>query len=254
MIVALLLGREGSAGFPGKNLFPVLDRPMMCYPLMAARNSRLIDEIYVSTDSEKIKDISKQYGAYIINRPPELCTKEALGEDAFVHGYQYIKKNLSKEVEILVLLFCNAATIVAEILDEGIKTLLNDPSVDSAVTVSCYNMWSPLRARRIGDDGLLYPFVPFEAFGDPKTLNCDRDSQGDAYFADMSTSIVRSRCLEDIEYGMLPQKWMGQRIYPIKNWGGCDVDYEWQIPGVEFWLRRHGFTESETPYDNQNKR
>ena len=103
-------------------------------------------------------------------------------------------------------------------------------------------MWSPLRARKLDEDGLLQPFVPFETFGDPATLNCDRDSQGDVYFADMSTSIVRPHCLEHIEEGLLPQKWMGQKIYPIQNWGGCDVDYEWQVPRVEFWLQAHGYT------------
>jgi len=101
-----------------------------------------------------------------------------------------------------------------------------------------------LRARKIAADGCLRPFVPFETFGDPKTLNCDRDSQGEVHFADMSVSVVRPRCLENLEDGLLPQKWMGQRIAPIRSWGGCDVDYDWQMPQVEFWLRRHGFTEA----------
>ena len=105
-------------------------------------------------------------------------------------------------------------------------------------------MWSPLRARRLEADGLLKPFVPFEYFGDQTILNCDRDSQGDVYFADMGVSIVKPFCLEQIEAGLLPQKWMGQKIYPIKNWGGCDVDFEWQVPQVEFWLRAHGFTDA----------
>ena len=107
------------------------------------------------------------------------------------------------------------------------------------MTVSKYNMWSPLRARKIDENGLLMPFVPFETFGDPRNLNCDRDSQGDVWFADMGVSIVRPRCLENLEYGLLPQKWMGQKIYPLKQWGGLDVDYEWQIPQVEFWLKAH---------------
>ena len=114
------------------------------------------------------------------------------------------------------------------------------PNLDSAVTVSCYNMWSPVRARRIDADGLLQPFVPFEAFGDPATLTCDRDSQGDVWFADMGLSVVRPHCLERLEDGVLPQRWMGRRIHPIKQWGGLDVDYEWQIPLVEHWLRAHG--------------
>ncbi len=249
MICALMLGRDGSVGFPGKNTYPVLGRPMMAYPLLAAKHARHVDETYVSTDSDRIKRIAIDYGASIIERPPELATKTALGEDAYAHGYRHIRDVLKKPVELMVLLFCNAPTILARSVDEGIEALRKDPSLDSAVTVSCYNMWSPLRARRIGPDGLLHPFVPFETFGDPRTLNCDRDSQGDVYFADMSVSIVRPRCLDDLHYGILPQRWMGQRIYPLKQWGACDVDYIWQVPGVEFWLREHGFSETRTPYD-----
>lgn len=248
MIVALMIGREGSLGFPRKNVYPILGRPLMVYPLLAAKKAKSIGSVYISTDSEKIKEIGLKYDAKIIDRPPELCTPEALGEDAFVHGYNYIKTELKKkEIELMVLLLCNAATILPETIDKGVEILRKNPEFDSAVTVSRYNMWSPLRARRIGDDGLLHPFVPFETFGDPKTLNCDRDSQGDAWFADMGASIIRPHCLENIEEGLLPQKWMGQRIYPLKQEGGIDVDYEWQVPRVEYWLRKHGYTEDSIP-------
>lgn len=97
-----------------------------------------------------------------------------------------------------------------ELINRGIEALRADETLDSAVTVSRYNMWSPLRARRISEDGTLQPFVPFETFGDPATLNCDRDSQGDVWFADMGLSIVRPRCFENMDQGLLPQKWMGK--------------------------------------------
>lgn len=250
MIVSLLLGREGSLAFPGKNTYPVLGRPLMEYPLLAARHAKFVDEIYVSTDSPKIKEIGLKNGAKIIDRPAELCTPQALGEDAFVHGYRWLK-NEGKDIELMVLLFCNAVTVLSDTIDEGIRELRENPDFDSAVTVSRYNMWSPLRARKIGEDGLLHPFVPFETFGDPKTLNCDRDSQGDVWFADMGVSIVRPYCLEHLEDGLLPQKWMGQKIYPLKQWGGLDVDYEWQVPSIEYWLKKHGFDAEKTPYEEK---
>lgn len=240
MIAALLLGRKGSIGFPGKNLVPILGNPLSYYPMKVALDSDFIDDVYISTDDEKLMELAKVNTVKVIDRPPELCTREALGEDAFVHGYYEIKKrSRDAEIELMVLLFCNAATVTTELINEGIKVLREHPDYDSAVSVSCYNMWSPLRSRKIGVDGLLHPFVPFETFGDPKTLNCDRDSQGDVWFADMGVSIVRPRCLENIKEGLLPQKWMGQKIYSLKQWGGCDVDYEWQIPQVEFWLKKH---------------
>lgn len=251
LICALLIGRKGSSGFPGKNLYPVLGRPLVSYPLLAARAARRVDRIFVSTDSPEIRDIGAGYGAEYIERPPELATKEALGEDAYVHGYREIKKRLAASgqgIELLVLLMANAATITADTIDQGIDALRNDPELDSAVTVSCYNMWSPLRARKIGEDGLLRPFVPFEVFGDPNCLNCDRDSQGDVWFADMDVSIIRPQNLDNIERGLLPQKWMGQKIHPLKQWGAGDIDYEWQIPGVIHRLQKLGFSESSTPY------
>lgn len=250
MIAALLLGRGGSTGLPGKNTRNVLGRPMMAYPLIAARDAASVDRAYVSTDDAEIARIGQEYGAELIERPPELCTPEALGEDAYRHGFEVIRERLEAEgetLEMLALLFANAPTVSAELIDRGVATLRGDESLDSAVTVSRYNMWSPLRARRLEPDGTLQPFVPFETFGDPATLNCDRDSQGDVWFADMGLSVVRPRCLEHMEDGLLPQKWMGRRIAPIESWGGCDVDYEWQIPGVEYWLREHGIDSAEGP-------
>ena len=85
-----------------------------------------------------------------------------------------------------MLLFANAATINSNLIDKGIKILKRNKKYDSAVSTSVYNMWSPLRARKLSKQGYLEPFVPFETFGNPKTLNCDRDSQGDVFFADMS--------------------------------------------------------------------
>ncbi|MCK5175827.1 MAG: cytidylyltransferase [Planctomycetes bacterium] len=240
MICALLLGRKGSVGFPGKNTMDVLGKPLMAYPILSAKGSRYIDEVFVSTDCPEIRKIGESYGAQFIERPPELATKTALGEDAYRHGYYYMKENVSANIELLVLLFCNAVTVTSELIDRGIEKLRDDRTIDSAVSVSRYNMWSPLRARKINDGGLLDPYIPFETFGDPKTMNCDRDSQGDVWFADMGVSIVRPGCLENMEEGLLPQKWMGQRIFPLRQEAGFDLDYEWQVPNVEYWLKKYG--------------
>ena len=40
---------------------------------------------------------------------------------------------------------------------------------------------------------------------------------------------------------LLPQKWMGNKIAPIPSWGGCDVDYKWQVPLVEYWLKKNKY-------------
>lgn len=245
----MLLGRKGSIAFPGKNTYPVMGRPLMRYPMMAAENSKYVTHRFFSTDSDEYKEIGRRHGWDIIDRPEALATKTALGEDAMHHAYHEIVRRLEGcEIEFIVQLFCNSATILASAVDEGIEMLRARPEADSAVTVSVYNMWSPLRARKADENGFLKPFVPFETFGDPAALNCGRDSQGDVFFADMGVSVVRPRCFENMKQGMLPQKWMGRNILPVRQWGGVDVDYEYQLPQTEFWLKKHGFSESATPY------
>jgi len=244
MICALMIGRAGSTGFPKKNIKKILGRRLFEYPLIASKNSKYIDKIFISTDCPVITRVSKKYGVIHIKRPKKLANNKALGEDVYEHGYFEIKKmfNLDEEnIEFIVLLMANAPTITGKLIDKGINILRRNKSFDSAVTTSIYNMWSPLRARKINNSNLLKPFVPFKTFGNPKTLNCDRDSQGDVYYADMSVSIVRPRCLENIKEGLLPQKWMGKKIASIPSWGGCDVDYEWQLSMVEFWLKKNGY-------------
>ena len=221
----------------------VRGHPMAWWPLHAASQTPAIERIYVSTDDPAIEDIARGVGASTIERPAYLASNTALGEHAYQHAHEVITAELSAEgiaPEIYVLLMANAVTINSQLLAEGIEVLRTRPDIDSAVTVSCYNMWSPLRARRIGDDGLLLPFVPFETFGDPATLNCDRDSQGDVWFADMGASIIRPRNLDHLEEGLLPQKWMGQRIHPLRNVGGLDVDYSFQMPQAQWWLQQYG--------------
>ena len=242
--VALLIGRSGSKGFPGKNTKKVLGKHLVEYPLIAAKNSKYISEIFVSTDCPKIKKISLNQGAMNLERPKKFSTDKALGEDVFKNGYDQIKNILNKKnlkLEFIVLLFANAPNVSSKIIDKGISSLRKNKIFDSAVSTSVYNMWSPLRARKLDTDGSLKPFVPFQTFGDPKKLNCDRDSQGDVYFADMGVSIVRPYCLENMKDGLLPQKWMGKKIMPIKSEAGFDLDYEWQLPGVEYWIKKNIF-------------
>ena len=130
MIVALIIGRKGSIGFPGKNLYPVLGRPLALYPMMAAKFSKFIDKVYISTDCENLMGLSRDNDVEIIERPEELCTNEARGLDVFIHGFNIIKeRNKAREIELVVLMFCNAATISAGTIDEGIEAIPPDSQI-----------------------------------------------------------------------------------------------------------------------------
>ena len=248
--IAVLLGRKGSKGLPGKNTMDILGRPISHYSIMAAQNSKYVSDIYVTTDDENIMAEARKFNIEVIERPDYLCSDEALFEDALIHGYEESVVRRGKKPDLVVILMCNVITIDNVLIDTAIEALRDDQNADSAVTVSKLNMYSPLRARQQDENGYLLPFVPFEAFGDPATLNCDRDSQGDVYFADMSHSVSRASALDDIDNGLLPQRWMGQNILPVYNSFGCDIDMPWQVDASIRWLLEKGFTEDKTPYED----
>ena len=237
--IAIILGRKGSKGFKDKNTMSILGKPAYEYAIDAAKKCKLINKVYFSTDIPEIIDKSEAYGINIIKRPRYLANSKALFEDALYHAYQKIKKKHKEKINLVTILMANAVTVNAKLIEKGINLLRKNKKADSAVTVSTFNMYSPLRARKLNENGFLDPFVEFEHFGDPKTLNCDRSSQGDCYFADMSYSISRASALDDIENGLLPQKWMGKKILPVLNNFGCDIDEEWQLDMSIRWLKKN---------------
>lgn len=245
MIPALTIGRKGSTGFPGKNVSDILGRPLCWYPMKAARESTLVDTTYVSTDFKQIMDIGQDMGVNVIERDPELATSKASSKDAFKDGFETIRKRENEEIEAIVLLFCNSPTMTAEMIDEAIRALRRDKEIDSVVPVSKYNMRSPVRAHKIEHDRLV-PFIDPEEIEGAST---DRDTQDDTYFGDCSFFVVKPHCF-NFENGRPPFPWIGTEVRPLENWGGLDIDFEWQVPQARYWLQEHGFSENSTPYDS----
>jgi len=251
MIVGLLIGKHKSMGCPGKHLRPILGRPLVEYSLIAAKNSKYIEKLFVSTDSPQIVRIAKAYGAEHIKRPAKLATPEALTEDALEHAYEEIEERLDQEIEIVVLLFANSPTIPPGLIDKGIRVLKKDKSLDSCFSVCKYNMWAPLRARRLTKKNLIKPYVPLKCFGDVNKMSSIRGGEGNCYFVDLATQVLRARCFKNMDKGSLPFKWMGKKSYGLISDYGFDIDFEWQIPVIEHWLVKHGFTKKSTPYDKK---
>lgn len=63
--VAIITARGGSKRIPGKNIKDFLGKPIIAYSIDAALSCGLFDEVMVSTDSEAIAAVAKQYGASV---------------------------------------------------------------------------------------------------------------------------------------------------------------------------------------------
>jgi N-acylneuraminate cytidylyltransferase len=69
--IAIIPARGGSVRIPRKNIREFRGRPMLAYPIEAARASELFDLIVVSTDDTEIEDVALKLGAVVVRRPPD---------------------------------------------------------------------------------------------------------------------------------------------------------------------------------------
>ncbi|HPJ81822.1 MAG TPA: acylneuraminate cytidylyltransferase family protein [Saccharofermentans sp.] len=93
-IAAIVPARGGSKGVLNKNIKPLLGLPLIGHTLQCILDTGIIDFVTVSTDSEKIAAISKEWTNEIIHRPPSLASDTAKGKDVIVHAIDSIKSTV----------------------------------------------------------------------------------------------------------------------------------------------------------------
>lgn len=237
MICALLIDPDDSPDFPG-NTAEVMGRPLAAYPLMAAKAARHVGRVYAQTESPTISRVAAQYGAVVLNAP-KTAGETPPGEETLVlNGYRQIVDDLKAEkaaLELLVILFANTGAVNSELIETGIDSLLEDPSYDSAATVSRYDRWTPQRAFRETADGRFEPYA-----------SCVEDA-GAPWFPDWGAVVARPRVLDALKPGAAALSYLGAKVLPLKQFGGGPVDRQWQVPKMEYWLKKQGVRDNPRP-------
>ena len=146
-IVALLTGR-GNNTLKDKNVLPVLGKPLLYYPAMAAKSCKLITDFYVSSDDDKILDAAAQCGYKKIVRPKELALPTAQHEDAIIHALK-VMKEAGVVPDILVVLLANSGIVRKEWIEESIMNIVNNDDISASVPVLLEMDNHPYRSKRL---------------------------------------------------------------------------------------------------------
>lgn len=105
LVVGIIPARAGSKGLPGKNVLPLCGKPLIAWSIEAGKQSKYIDVIIVSTDSEQIAIISRSFGATVpFIRPANLATDDATTIDVVSHTLRYLETEFNQKFEYTVLL------------------------------------------------------------------------------------------------------------------------------------------------------
>lgn len=157
-VLAIIPARGGSKGLPGKNIRPLCDKPLIAWSIEQARACPEIDSVVVSTDSRKIADVAKSFGAEVpFLRPEHLSGDTASSIDVILHAVNYMGEHGSN-FDLVVLLEPTSPLRDVDDISGAIKHLLDTPGVESVVGVSKVESLHPSFLYRL-KDGMLRPYL-----------------------------------------------------------------------------------------------
>lgn len=158
-ILGIIPARGGSKGILDKNITQICGKPLIAYSIEEALKSKYIDKVIVSTDSEKIKQVSLKNGAEVpFIRPNELSNDTAKTIDVVIHSLDFFKNN-KEEYDYVVLLQPTSPLRKCEDIDNAIEKIMHLGG-ESLVSV-CEVDQNPILMRTI-EDNKFHEIIKFE--------------------------------------------------------------------------------------------
>lgn len=185
-VLALIPARSGSKGLPDKNIKTLNGRPLLSYPIRAACRSKYVDQVLISTDSEKYADIAASHGAVFQGlRPERLASDSAKRSDVILHE---LSKNPG--YDILLYLEPTSPLTTHTDIDHALEAYVANEHAKSLVSICFQHAFHPSYAVTMQDNALISPIL----HSDFDDLPINRQGLSDSYFFDGSLYI------SDIEY------------------------------------------------------
>ncbi|MCP3903453.1 MAG: acylneuraminate cytidylyltransferase family protein [Planctomycetes bacterium] len=154
-VLAVVIGRAGSRGLPGKNALPLLGRPMVCYAIADALNAETVDRVVVSTDGAAIADAAREMGVEVVDRPASLAGDTATVAAAVMHAVEAV----DEQPEIVVVLYANVPVRPPGLVDRAVHRLRNT-GADSVQSYADVGKHHPYWMVTLDPDGRVAPHHP----------------------------------------------------------------------------------------------
>jgi CMP-N,N'-diacetyllegionaminic acid synthase len=138
-VLAVVIGRAGSKGLPGKNAMILAGRPMICHTIDDALSAECVNRVIVSTDGESIAAAAQAMNVEVICRPPELASDTATVDSAVRHAVEAVNDHSP----IVVILYANVPVRPDDLIDRAVTELIasGGDSVQSYSEVGKHHPW-----------------------------------------------------------------------------------------------------------------
>lgn len=159
-VLALIPARAGSKGLPGKNIRPLRGKPLLAWPIAAAKASQYVDRVVVSTDSAEFSEIALLHGADVpVLRPGYLAADTSPSSAAVIHMLDHLAAN-GEVFEYLLLLEPTSPLTEGSDIDAALETLhANRQDGDALVSVCELVNSHPVFSVKCGKKGRIEPYA-----------------------------------------------------------------------------------------------
>ena len=221
--VAVITARGGSKRIPGKNIKDFCGQPIIAYSIRAALDSGLYDEVMVSTDSEEIAAIARQYGAAVpFMRSAATANDYATTRDVLLEVLAEYEKR-GRTFDALTCLYPCNPFITAEKLQKAVEII--ETTDANRVIPTVEYPYPPQRAFVEKDGYITYQY--------PEYLNT-RTQDLTPIFHDCGQFYV-FRVSDLLAPSQTMDKWVPLMMPPTEV-QDIDTDNDWKIAEIKYRL------------------
>lgn len=222
-IVTVIPARSGSKSIPKKNIRHLNGKPLLAYSIEYSLKCELIDKTIVSTDSEEIGQIAKDYGAEVpFIRPSELATDDTPDYPVFRHALDFLENYINDTIDIIILLRPTSPLRPPGLIERGVEMVMENPDFTSIRSVAKTNEHPYRQWKQEGR------FIKGYEKSVEEPYNLERQKLPTVFFQTGDIEIISRQTLKA---GSIS----GSRVLPlvIDRADMLDIDYEQDIMRAE---------------------
>ena len=224
--VAIITARGGSKRIPKKNIKEFCGKPIIAYSIAAALDAGIFDEVMVSTDSEEIAAVARQYGAIVpFLRSESTSNDYATTADVITEVLNEYKIR-GKLFDFFACIYPTAPFVTAKKLKEAVELLHDGDSVISVVKYS----FPPQRALVVRDGNVEFQYPEYE-----KTRSQDLEP---IYHDCGQFYVCKSDVFLDKHSLILPRT--QPYVLPEEEVQDIDTMSDWEIAEAKYAVLRRG--------------
>ena len=224
MKVCVIPARGGSKRIPRKNIKDFLGIPIIKYSIDVALDSKLFDQVIVSTDDKEITELSLKFGANVpFIRPSKISDDFSGIQDVICHSIEFlVQKNFKPD--LICCLLATAPFVTKKILKEGMN-LLNDVAFDR-FTFSATKYPFPIqRALRKDKLDLAHPINKIDIGKRSQDLEETFHDAGQFYWGRKKAWMSKKNIFEKSMPLLLPS-WRVQDLDTLEDWERAELMYK----------------------------